>query len=442
MSDSEISDSLRPDDLNPEPDEGELQDLGLVGGSDQQLYGCTTQSESEEDDIIADGLEFDYSASDNNADESEDIDMDKGVKGKIAKKGGTKYIRRNNISRYLKSSKISFPATDHSPSLTNSVSPTPSLPPVMSPTHPPSLTNPSPPILPSGEKESGVPGTITTILRSYYGGRWSTWLDVPEKNRKYYWRKFQNKYKWPQSEHARIEKLFFSTAGRAFSTMMNKARKWAMRKAKTTNIAETKEQEVKNRLTLKDGSISKHTSGSIPMLLHGRKLKEKRYVSDAEVFDKTHKRANGEFVDNKSKNASKKYADEMVVKYGDAAANHEFNPEVWSKVVGGVGHGYLYGFGRGDPRLILGTPHDSSMSEPCNNEESSQSAHIGTQAEIEEIVKQVLDGVLSQRLQDALRNLGFQLPNPPTSGSTPRDDGVDNDEGRGNGDGLEGQHDA
>ncbi|OMO57352.1 Transposase, Ptta/En/Spm, plant [Corchorus olitorius] len=279
-----------------------------------------------------------------------------------------------------------------------------------------------------------------------------------------------NKYKWPQSEHGRIEKLFFLTAGRAFSTMMNKARKWAMRKAKTTNIAETKEYfpefvgaEIwawlidnvwttddwlrksqagsKNRLTLKDGSISKHTSGSIPMLLHGRKLKEKRYVSDAEVFDKTHKRANGEFVDNKSKNASKKYADEMVVKYGDAAANHEFDPEVWSKVVGGVGHGYLYGFGRGDPRLILGTSHDSSTSEPCN-EESSQSAHIGTQAKIEEMVKQVLDGVLSQRLQDALRNLGFQLPNPPTSGSTPRDDGVDNDEGRGNGDGLEGQHDG
>ncbi|OMO64035.1 Transposase, Ptta/En/Spm, plant [Corchorus olitorius] len=212
--------------------------------------------------------------------------------------------------------------------------------------------------------------------------------------------------------------------------MMNKARKWAMRKAKTTNIAKTNEcfpefvgAEIwawlidnvwamddwlkksqagsKNRLTLKDGSISKHTSGSIPMLLHGPKIKEKCYVSDAEVFDKTHKCANGEFVDNKSKNASKKYADEMVVKYGAAAENHEFDPEVWSKVIGGVGH-----------------------------------------AEIEEMVKQVLDGVLPQRLQDVLRNLGFQLPNPPTSGSTPRDDAVDNDEGRGNGDGLKGQHDA
>ncbi|OMO62927.1 hypothetical protein CCACVL1_22575 [Corchorus capsularis] len=108
----------------------------------------------------------------------------------------------------------------------------------------------------------------------------------------------------------------------------------------------------------------------------------------------------------RSKKNNDKYADEMIKKYGseDAAKNHEFDPEVWSKVVGGVGH------------------------EPCN-EESSQSAHIGTQAELEEIVKQVLDGVLPQCLQDALRNLGFQLPNPPTSGSTPRDDGVDTDEG-------------
>ncbi|OMO50364.1 PttB [Corchorus olitorius] len=198
--------------------------------------------------------------------------------------------------------------------------------------------------------------------------------------------------------------------------MMNKAREWAMRKVKTTNIAETNEYfpefvgaEIwvwlidnvwttddwlkkskagsQNRLNHKDGSISKHTSGSIPMLLHGHKMV--------------------------------KYAAEMVVKYGNAAVNHEFDPEVWSKVVGGVGHGYLYGFGRGDPRLILGTSHDSSMSEPCN-EKSSQSARIGTQAEMEEIVKQVLNGVLPQRLQDALKYLGFQLPNPPTSGSTPR----------------------
>ncbi|OMO67298.1 hypothetical protein COLO4_30188 [Corchorus olitorius] len=50
MSESEIFDSLRPDDLNPEldadPDEGELRDLGLAGGSDQGLSGCTTQSGS------------------------------------------------------------------------------------------------------------------------------------------------------------------------------------------------------------------------------------------------------------------------------------------------------------------------------------------------------------------------------------------------------------
>ncbi|OMO57751.1 Transposon, En/Spm-like protein [Corchorus capsularis] len=475
---------------------------------EEEPYLFEESDESEEDDIIVDGLEFDYFASDDNADESEDIDMDKGVNGKIAKKGGTMYIRRNNISRYLKSSKNSFPATDLSPALTNSVSPTPSLPPVMAPTHPPSLTNPSPPILhsvaetsptssPANGESSNMPNIADHLPTSQNGHQEMEDEDHEMENEDHEMQNEDHEMEMDDEDESetnigptsniRGQNRGFTTPSnpadrkaieiyknRTFSTMMNKARIWAMKKAKTTNIAETKEcfpefvgAEIwtwlidnvwttnawlkksqagsKNRLTLKDGSISKHTSGSIPMLLHGRRLEkdEKRYVSEAEVFDKTHKRANGEFVDNKSKKASDKYADEMIKKYGseDAAKNHEFDPEVWSKVVGGVGHGYLYGFGRGDPRLILGTSHDSSMTEPCN-EESSQSAHIGTQAELEEIVKQVLDGVLPQCLQDALRNLGFQLPNPPISGSTPRDDGVYNDEGRGNGDGLEGHHDA
>ncbi|OMO71458.1 hypothetical protein COLO4_28244 [Corchorus olitorius] len=48
------------------------------------------------------------------------------------------------------------------------------------------------------------------------------------------------------------------------------------------------------------------------------------------------------------------YASAMKEKYGNAAATHDFDPQIWSKVVGGIGHGYLYGFGREDPRVIMG----------------------------------------------------------------------------------------
>ncbi|KAL0440743.1 UNVERIFIED_CONTAM: hypothetical protein Sradi_0013200 [Sesamum radiatum] len=61
----------------------------------------------------------------------------------------------------------------------------------------------------------------------------------------------------------------------------------------------------KNRMTEKDGSITKHTGGSIPQGAHKLRMEKDlgREVGELELFHRTHRRNKGigEFVDNKSK---------------------------------------------------------------------------------------------------------------------------------------------
>ncbi|XP_021277154.1 uncharacterized protein LOC110411355 [Herrania umbratica] len=80
-------------------------------------------------------------------------------------------------------------------------------------------------------------------------------------------------------------------------------------------------------------------------------------VTQAKVFDCTHKRCNGEFVDKKSKTVSEKYASAILQKFGETSTQLKFDAKTWHEIVRGVGHGQLYGFGREDPRHILETSY-------------------------------------------------------------------------------------
>ncbi|KAL0325299.1 UNVERIFIED_CONTAM: hypothetical protein Sradi_5099200 [Sesamum radiatum] len=89
----------------------------------------------------------------------------------------------------------------------------------------------------------------------------------------------------------------------------------------------------KNRMTEKDGSITKHTGGSIPQGAHKLQLEKVlgREVGELELFHRTHRRNKGigEFVDNKSKKV-----------------NSSFDLQLWCEVIGGPSKGRIYGFGR------------------------------------------------------------------------------------------------
>ncbi|XP_039127794.1 uncharacterized protein LOC120263887 [Dioscorea cayenensis subsp. rotundata] len=107
-----------------------------------------------------------------------------------------------------------------------------------------------------------------------------------------------------------------------------------------------------NRLTEKKGSITKHTGGSRPFVVHGIKLAKKqgREVGYSEIFQATHKLkgGEGEFIDNKSRVFNEKYNAALVNKYGDDISVHpSFNGQSLYDVIGGMKatRTSVYGFG-------------------------------------------------------------------------------------------------
>ncbi|KAL0305081.1 UNVERIFIED_CONTAM: hypothetical protein Scaly_2998200 [Sesamum calycinum] len=104
----------------------------------------------------------------------------------------------------------------------------------------------------------------------------------------------------------------------------------------------------KNRMTEKDGSITKHTGGSIPQGAHKLRMEKDlgREVGELELFHRTHRRNKGigEFVDNKSKKVNEDY----MSKIGgtDASTQSSFDFQSWCEVIGGPSKGHIYGFGR------------------------------------------------------------------------------------------------
>ncbi|EOY03271.1 Uncharacterized protein TCM_018065 [Theobroma cacao] len=133
------------------------------------------------------------------------------------------------------------------------------------------------------------------------------------------------------------------------------------RRSPSTDLAGTEERQNKsrkarqNRLTPKEGSIPKHIGGSVPFVVHAKRMaiELKRDVSFLEVFNRTHKHlgGHGDFIDNKSKSTSK---------YGeDSSSQPEFDSHAWTEAIGGMEttRTHVYGFGTQVPAIALLTGH-------------------------------------------------------------------------------------
>ncbi|EOY26627.1 Uncharacterized protein TCM_028516 [Theobroma cacao] len=94
--------------------------------------------------------------------------------------------------------------------------------------------------------------------------------------------------------------------------------------------------------TTKEGSILKHTGGSVPFVVHAKKMiiEMKRDVSFLEVFNRTHKHlgGHGDFIDNKSKSTSL-----------------QFDPNAWTEAIEGIEitRTVVYRFGTRVPTTAL-----------------------------------------------------------------------------------------
>ncbi|KAK4413501.1 hypothetical protein Salat_2762700 [Sesamum alatum] len=97
----------------------------------------------------------------------------------------------------------------------------------------------------------------------------------------------------------------------------------------------------KNRMTEKDGCITKHTGGSIPQRAHKLRMEKElgREVGELELFHQTHRRnkGTGDFVDNKSKKVNEDY----MTKIGgiDDITQSSFDLQSWCDVTGGPSKG-------------------------------------------------------------------------------------------------------
>ncbi|OMO57998.1 Transposon, En/Spm-like protein [Corchorus capsularis] len=279
---------------------------------------------------------------------------------------------------------------------------------------------------------------ISSILKGNYNHPWPTWSQVDKRVKYLLWKTFQDLYTWEVHENNLVEDIWDLKCDERLRDGFCKARKRARELARTKDwnalkpfnpkwipnpvwvrLIEdvwSKEEWEKNseiasanRKSSADGSISKHAGGSRSFHAHKEALRLEnngREPTHAEVFEKTHKRKNGKFVDSKSKRVCKKYKSLLKDKYGENVTQQpQFDADFWKESIGKVNYGHLYGFGTlQNPKELLG-------SSSTNTEAPSMNASSQLPQPSEELMNELVNQCLAK-----LSSMGVIPIVPPTSG--------------------------
>ncbi|XP_012836396.1 PREDICTED: uncharacterized protein LOC105957032 [Erythranthe guttata] len=211
---------------------------------------------------------------------------------------------------------------------------------------------------------------ITLALKAYIGP-WHTWRKVPEQVKENIFGRFKEYYQWLPEHEPAIKKSWSRMSGKNLSNMFNDAREAAMKAAKSEDPLKMKgngpkwlsasdwdklvdevfatdewkkrsESARSNRLTEKNGCITKHTGGSIPIREHEKRMKRvlgEENVSEIDVFVRTHKiqRGKGESVDNRSKSVVRDACEDTRSERNDnndPIDEPEFDHSSWMEAIG------------------------------------------------------------------------------------------------------------
>ncbi|KAF2300060.1 hypothetical protein GH714_007811 [Hevea brasiliensis] len=172
-----------------------------------------------------------------------------------------------------------------------------------------------------------------------------------------------------------------------------------------------------NRMTVKDGSITKHACGSIKIEIHEDRLTKKlgRPPNKIEVFRATHtkKGADGVFIDGKSQRVDEDYASAIVEKYGSNSESPPiFDMDKWIEVSGGFNKGRVYGFGSSAKSQTSG----SSTSQSCTSAyPGSSSQPAMTQEEIQQLIDEKASRMRAEMMAEILDQVRKELK---TTGGT------------------------
>ncbi|CAI9284921.1 unnamed protein product [Lactuca saligna] len=201
---------------------------------------------------------------------------------------------------------------------------------------------------------------ITCILKTMFDGPWTSWKKVDKEHRDAMWEHFKGLYVWPEETNVLARKVWEDCMKKRFPDIMRRAREASLKLAKAANVNASLEGDLSllkdyrpnwikkeywkkminegdlslqmkllsqsgknNRNKLEDGSISKHTGGSISIRQHKKRMEA--------------------------------YESAMVAKFGDDTSCHPLlDNETWCDVSGGVKKGRIYGFGSvSDPASFL-----------------------------------------------------------------------------------------
>ncbi|CAI9269423.1 unnamed protein product [Lactuca saligna] len=198
---------------------------------------------------------------------------------------------------------------------------------------------------------------ITCILKTMFDGPWTSWKKVDKEHRDAMWEHFKGLYVWPEETDVLARKVWEDCMKKRFPDVMRRAREASLKLAKAANVNASLEGK-NNRNKLEDGSVSKHTGGSISIRQHKKRMQAilKRPPTGVELYARLHtKRSTQEYITPKAAKVKEAYESAMVAKFGDDTSCHPLlDNETWCDVSGGVKKGRIYGFGSvSDPASFL-----------------------------------------------------------------------------------------
>ncbi|CAI9279764.1 unnamed protein product [Lactuca saligna] len=150
---------------------------------------------------------------------------------------------------------------------------------------------------------------ITCILKTMFDGPWTSWKKVDKEHRDAMWEHFKGLYVWPEETDVLARKVWEDCMKKRFPDVMRRAREASLKLAKAANVNASLEGDLNllkdyrpnwikkeywekminevwttskwkrlsqsgknNRNKLEDGSVSKHTGGSISIRQHKKRM--------------------------------------------------------------------------------------------------------------------------------------------------------------------------
>ncbi|XP_043814342.1 uncharacterized protein LOC122724055 [Manihot esculenta] len=180
--------------------------------------------------------------------------------------------------------------------------------------------------------DSTVTRSITNDIKMRYTAPWKTWSEIPLKIKDELFGLFRSRYTWDESEEGMVRIAWEKVGKERLRDILNRVRSELLRKHKKTDVAylynlgpDWMEAEIWNELVAywstpewrkkseagkanrnveKDGTITKHSGGSIKLEVHENRLAKKlgRQPTQLELFRATHtkKGSQGVYIDGKS----------------------------------------------------------------------------------------------------------------------------------------------